>query len=247
MPTDPNKYREHLYRYRSHPPEGAGVRPDLPDRRNSFAAVYLSILPFIGLEYFAELYFRVLPSGLVFPVGFVLFWAFFYTYYKPGVLEGRLSNSSDWSLAVLPSLLIGTAFWLVKVTIIGTMQFFLPELLKQPEPQRPRPQPQPRPQYQYRQQTAQQSQQRAYAHQAPPRPQPSRPAPNALPRDIQQALVLLGVENTRSWIHIQRRYRELAKQYHPDLNPEITDVGRRFMVYDSAYRKLCQVKTRYFR
>ena len=33
---------------------------------------------------------------------------------------------------------------------------------------------------------------------------------------------------------------------HPDLNREITEVGKRFIRIDTAYRKLVQMKTRYF-
>jgi DnaJ-class molecular chaperone len=56
----------------------------------------------------------------------------------------------------------------------------------------------------------------------------------------------MGIPEARDWATIQKRYRELAKKYHPDLNPELTQAGNRFMLYDAAYRKLEAAKFRYF-
>jgi len=69
---------------------------------------------------------------------------------------------------------------------------------------------------------------------------------NALPREIENALGLLGLKGCRDWKTIHKRYRELAKKFHPDLNPDLTTAGNRFMIYDGAYRRLTQVKDKYF-
>jgi len=69
----------------------------------------------------------------------------------------------------------------------------------------------------------------------------------ALPPDIQSALKILGLQNCRDWAVIHKRYRELAKQVHPDLNPELTAAENKFILYDSAYRKLSAVKNLYFK
>lgn len=86
---------------------------------------------------------------------------------------------------------------------------------------------------------------------APARPdisekKPFSPEPILLPDDIQSALIVLGLKNCRNWGVIHRRYRELAKQVHPDLNPELTAAENRFILYDRAYRKLLAVKKIYF-
>jgi len=68
-----------------------------------------------------------------------------------------------------------------------------------------------------------------------------------LPKEIESALSTLGLKNCRDWGTIHKRYRELAKQVHPDLNPDLTAAENRFIVYDHAYRKLVAVKKRYFK
>lgn len=68
-----------------------------------------------------------------------------------------------------------------------------------------------------------------------------------LPKEIESALLTLGLKNCRDWGTIHKRYRELAKQVHPDLNPDLTAAENRFIVYDHAYRKLVAVKKRYFK
>jgi len=68
-----------------------------------------------------------------------------------------------------------------------------------------------------------------------------------LPKEIESALLTLGLKNCRDWSVIHKRYRELAKQVHPDLNPELTAAENRFIIYDNAYRKLVAVKRRYFK
>lgn len=71
-------------------------------------------------------------------------------------------------------------------------------------------------------------------------------SPSQLPRDVENALGLLGLKGCRDWKKIQKRYRELAKKFHPDLNPDLTQTGNRFIIYDGAYRKLAAVKDQYF-
>ena len=56
----------------------------------------------------------------------------------------------------------------------------------------------------------------------------------------------MGIPHERDWGLIQKRYRDLAKKYHPDLNPELTQAGNRFILVDAAYRKLETSKYRFF-
>lgn len=68
-----------------------------------------------------------------------------------------------------------------------------------------------------------------------------------VPQEIEAALLVLGLKDCREWNVIHKRYRELAKQVHPDLNPDLTAAENRFILYDGAYRKLMAVKDRYFK
>lgn len=231
MRTDARKYRDDMYRLRAHP--GSDLPEEFYDKRNSFARVYLSILPFLVLEYFVELRFAASVSGLVFPVGFLLYWAFYYTYYRPGLLEEKLANvdTTDWS--AIPRLIIGVAIWFVKVTVVEL--FRLATAWLHPAARVVTPEPKPK---------------LVYARVEAPRqaPRPQRPAgPPPLPAGVMSDLQVLGMGDCRDWKQIHHRYRELAKKYHPDLNPEITHTGQRFMRFDAAYKRLAAFKGRYFK
>lgn len=216
MPMNAREYREHLYRQRSHPESYA--KPS----RDSFSLLYLSIVPFLVLEYYCELRFETIPSGLLFPTGFILFWAFYYTYQKPGVLESKLVSESKWDLFSVPTVLLGTVIWFVKVVVVELIELLLwGKVLGKKVKSNPRPVARPSVE------------------------NPTSQTPE-LPRDISNALAVLGLRDCREWTVIHKRYRELAKKYHPDLNSDITSAGNRFMIYDGAYRKLASVKNRYF-
>lgn len=264
MAVNAKEYREHLYRLRTHP---HAIQDDFRDKRNSFVPLYISLMPFLVGEYLAESTYDYMPSGLVFPLAFILFWAFYYTYYKPGFLEDRLTSPQKWDLIGIPTVLIGVVIWFVKVTVVELTHLFIKAVfgVKKPEakPKQAPPRPAPHQTHFHQQERPKQQQQQQRAHtsdtyhrpnhysntegtrfyKAPPKPPPSK---MALPRDILQALTILGLTETADWNQIHRRYRELAKQFHPDLNHDITEVGRRFMTYDAAYRKLASVKIRYF-
>jgi hypothetical protein len=85
-------------------------------------------------------------------------------------------------------------------------------------------------------------------------PAQSKPAPlplpaprRLLPRPILNALQTLGLSDTTThWVQIQKAYRVLAKQCHPDLNPDVTIVGTKFIEIDRAYRLLHAARNRYF-
>lgn len=266
MSANSKYYRDHLYRLREHP-----VDPGMADGRNSFTRVYLSLVPFLMLEYYVERTSDVLPSGLVFPMGFLLFWAFYYTYYRPGLLEDRLSTPKEWNPAGIVTLLVGVAIWFVKVTVVELSHLLLLRWLfsRKATPHRAGTQGARRPSASSQSagtgswntgtgsfNTRPSGQQAAggqgaahgasHAQRAPKREAPPPKPPASLPPDILSALDVLGLPPSTDWNEIHKRYRELAKKFHPDLNQEITELGRRFIRVDQAYRKLNGVKSRYF-
>ena len=219
------KYRKHLYENRSHPEDEYFV-----DQRDSFVGVYGSLIPFLGAEYIVELTLDSLAPGLIFPVGFLLFWAFYYTYYQPSFLEEKLKSPTDISIVSLVSLGIGLVIWFVKVTLVEITDFLLFKWARKPKapPRVLRSYPkEPIPQV-------------SSSSQSP------RIARRVLPGDVVAALKLLGLSESASWDQIHQQYRQLAKKYHPDLHPETTRAGERFMAYDAAYRKLRAVKGSFF-
>src|SRR5450631_1123192 len=116
MSANARNYRERLYRSRAHP--GVEDRSDFVDKRDSFLTVYASAIPFLALEYIAERNYEFLPSGLVCPVGYLMFWAFYYTYYRPGFLEDRLTSAAPRTLlnpTAILGVILGVAIWFVKV------------------------------------------------------------------------------------------------------------------------------------
>lgn len=276
------EYRDHLYRSRSHPElRSIELSEGFYDNRDSFSNVYLSILPFLALEYYCEISYELLPSGLVFPTGYLLFWAFYYSFYQPGFLENKLSSPQKWDLNGIPTVLLGVMIWFVKVSVVELTHFFVRTVLGIPgsgkgsNSSRPKAARETgfgkshegakarasRPEQSYsggpRSAKAEtfshananrQSGPREHAQekrQTTPPPFPPKTS-QLLPTDLKHALQLLGLNEGAQWAEIHRRYRELAKQYHPDLNHDITDVGRRFMMYDAAYRKLFAVRAKYF-
>lgn len=230
------EYRTQLYEARNH--KKVPVSADFYDQRDSFLPVYLSMIPFLGLEYFLEVSADI-PSGLLFPTGYLLFWAFYYTYYKPNFLENKLTSPQHWDFMAIPSILLGVLIWFLKVTVVelthlvwrGTAVPRTSDRRQQARSQWQRAQPPPH-----------RTGPSARPQNAPPRPPPA----SLLPKEVLHSLAVLGLKEGADWDAIHRRYRELAKQYHPDLNHDITDVGRRFMMYDAAYRKLGAVRAKYF-
>lgn len=215
MGLSARQYREAVYKFRTYPPIH-----EVADGRDSFVTVYFSLVVFLTLEYLAEVAIVVYPAGLIFPMGYLLFWAFYYIYYKPGCLEETLLVSKKPDLSVVPQLLIGVLIWFVKVTVVKwTDLIFLRWLRKRP-PARSRFRP------------ANTQRTFRYTHGS------GQPPIAALPPEVVEALSVLGLGTCRDWEQIHHRYRDLAKQYHPDLNPEITEAGRRFVIIDRAYRIL---------
>jgi hypothetical protein len=202
------------------------------DRRNSLKGIYISLFLFIGLEYIAELKFDAIPSGLVFPLGFLLFWGFFYTYYKPNFLEEKLTGPKEWNLIQIPLSVL--SFIALVIHIIGEEFLFLfkkeaPKKKKQLEEIR----------FDEDDYTAK-PEADAFIH------PPQNPPPSRLPLDIREALQSLGLSEQATWTEIHKRYRELAKKLHPDLHPDQTDFGEHFILVDKAYRRLESHKSRYF-
>jgi len=54
---------------------------------------------------------------------------------------------------------------------------------------------------------------------------------------------VLGLKNSASIKDVEKAYRDLAKKYHPDLNPEDTGAADKFKDVQSAYEILKKVKT----
>lgn len=232
-------YREHLYQNREHP-EGFDLPSGFSDGRDSFFTVYFSVVPFLGLEYLAEIKLAVIPSGVVFPVGFVIFWSFYYTFYKPNYLEGRLSSRRDWDAASVPALILGSLFWAVKTLLFAMVKAVVDRLWAAPKPRAGygRATAGPRPDRTAQPRAAPPPPPKA----AEPPPPPKGPPP--LPKEIHDALLALGIPQCRDWATIHARYKELVKRYHPDVNPEHT--ATKFMAFDAAYRKLSESRRKYF-
>jgi DnaJ domain len=230
-------YRDSLYRLRSHPDNS--VPAEFRDRRDSSTPLYLSLIPFLILEYWVEELSEGRISALLFPTGYLLFWAFFFTYYRPGVLEENMGAPRRGDLRFIPALILGVAIWFVKVTVVELSHLlFLRWIAAKPapklSPQKDRRAERPDPSYR-----------RTRPASSSPPPPPRKP-PSNLPGDVRASLAALGLGECRDWNEIHHRYRELAKKYHPDLNREITQVGNRFMGFDKAYRHLMSVKEKYF-
>lgn len=231
----PKDYRDHFHRASAAELEEEG-RAAFADQRDSLTPVYLSLIPFGFAEFMAERT-HWLPGGLILPMGFLLFWSFYYTYYKPNFLESRLGSPDTWNLTAIPIVLLGVCLWFLKYTVIELLHLLvLRWILTRPS-----------------------------AAQSPPRPAKPRPTP---PRDcddevhwredrtaatkltdshqqeLVRALQTLGLNGDPSLDQIHHRYRELAKLFHPDLNPDVTDFGRRFIEIDQAYRKLSKARSR---
>lgn len=197
------------------------------DARNSFVPVWISLPPFLMMEYFVELSMPRMPSALVFPVGFLLFWAFYFTFYKPNVLEDKLSDPMRWQVSFPPSLILGLVLWFIKASFLELRYLVLEAPfahLQRLEKSNPAEDKVARP------------------LQAPEpvvvREQVAKYSP-----EISAALRILGIEslNVVTWNEIHRRYRFLAKKLHPDLNRTGTQ-GRRFIEVDQAYRQLVRQK-----
>lgn len=69
----------------------------------------------------------------------------------------------------------------------------------------------------------------------------NRPAPK-----VKDYYKILGVDRTASTLQIKRRYKELARLYHPDANPEVdANVMReRFEEVTEAYKVLGTLSNR---
>jgi len=55
---------------------------------------------------------------------------------------------------------------------------------------------------------------------------------------------ILGVQRDASRAEIQKAYRELARRYHPDANPNDPQAARKFVQIEDAYEMLCEPERR---
>jgi hypothetical protein len=189
------------------------------DARNSFVPVWISLPPFLMMEYFVELSMPRMPSALVFPVGFLLFWAFYFTFYKPNVLEDKLSDPLRWQLSFPPSLILGLVLWFIKASFLELRYLVLEAPFSRVE-----------------------RLEKTKVVEEKPVVVVREPIATYSP-EVSAALRILGIEslNVVTWNEIHRRYRFLAKKLHPDLNRTGTQ-GRRFIEVDQAYRQLVRQK-----
>ncbi len=228
-------YREHLYHQRAHP-LNESVLPVASDN----TLLYLSIFPFTVAEYFLELKYQAFPSGLLFPGGFLFFWAFYYTYYQPGHLEKQLSSESKWELSGILATLMGSCIWFVKIVSVELIEKLIFNYINPKQKvQKTRFEP--------RKNSFKSIPIREKGFKSSQSFSDVRPHNiELLPKDLTNALGIMGIPHERDWGLIQKRYRDLAKKYHPDLNPELTQAGNRFILVDAAYRKLETSKYRFF-
>lgn len=196
------------------------------DARNSFVPVWLSLPPFLMLEYFVELSFPTIPSALVFPVGFLLYWAFYFIFYKPNVLEDRLSDPFREQFHFAPSLILGFILWFLQASLLE-IRYLLWEAYRKPRELEAR-------------EVSEKFKKLVDGSAAAPRPAPS---PSRYPDEVLRALAALGLGGTGElkWEQVHKRYRTLAKKLHPDLNDTGTQ-GRRFIEVDQAFRSLVKRK-----
>ncbi len=196
-------------------------RPYLPRRhslpsQDSLNNVYVSVLPFVAGEYLIEANWSWSPTGIIFPAGFLLFWTFYFIYFRAVTIDpfnARNSNVSSFF-----SLMGSVFYWFIGSTLYSIFHPFGTSKTK-----------------------------RAKKRALPPRQtfrSTIRPVPNepirSLPAEVIESLKVLGLPENSHWDVIHKRYRSLAKQYHPDLHPELTDPALKFRRIDSAYRRLEQ-------
>jgi hypothetical protein len=216
--------------------DGEMDRSGFSDARNSFVPVWISLPPFVLMEYFVELSLPRIPSALVFPVGFLLFWAFYFTFYKPNVLEDRLSDPDRWRLNFPPSLILGFALWFLQASflelrywLMAPFRFTTVKAISNDDLSK----------------TAQRPSLGSKPTQGSKKGFSNTPSPTSppLPKEVQSALLVLGfvTDTAPAWNDIHKQYRMLAKKLHPDLNDTGTQ-GRRFIEVDQAYRKLARHK-----
>ncbi len=231
----------------------AETNPEFHDERDSLFGVVVSLVAFAAAEFFVELNIDSLPGGLVFPVGFILFWAFYYTYYRPNTLENRLKPLSEMSFPNVFGIVFGVLVWFVKVTVVGLFDMVFVRWWNRPAAAKSKARPA---QKSSDEQTGSYKTGSYHANAGSyssyrPRPENTSskapPGPKPLPSDLQTALHVLGIEDRApTWDAIHKRYRELAKKFHPDLAGDITQ-GHRFIRLDQAYRKLSSGKGTFFK
>ena len=228
------EYRQHLYQNRSHP-----EKINVASHSSDASFIYVSVAGFLVVEGYLQFKLAQYPSGLIFPMGFLFFWAFFYTYYKPGHLENKLSNESKWDLSGIPDTLMTSCIWFVKIVFVELTEKVICAILNR-EKKHLKSSREPANRRNGSFQT------HSFNKTIPPKPEVKSDPILLLPRELSNALHVMGIPGERDWGNIQKRYRELAKKYHPDLNPELTQAGNRFMLYDAAYRKLEAAKDKHF-
>ena len=220
----PKDYRDHFHQQRTPEklPEG------FHDRRDSLTSVYVSLIPFLIVEYFVEIR-RLLPAGLLFPTMFLLYWSFYYTYYKPGFLENQLSTPEMWNFTAIPTVLLGVCLWFLKYTVIEILHLLILRwIIARPAPPLPPPKAVP-PSFDE-------------VHWRDEKTHSQTRITDTHAQELARALSVLGLSGDPSLEAIHHRYRELAKLFHPDLNPDVTDFGRRFIQIEQAYRKLAKAR-----
>ena len=193
-------------------------KPILPPERfrlsghsqESLNPIYASMVPFAVAEYLIERLWSWSPTGILFPIGFLLFWTFYYIYFRSVMLSQRLQGARGPALSTFFVIVAGVIVWFFRATFGEIFNLF-------------------------RSHPPTQKQQALPPETVHHRKVDTTPQ---LPFDALQALRILGLRESCDWNDIHKRYRDLAKRFHPDLHPDQTSPGLRFRQIDSAYRRL---------
>ncbi len=191
--------------------------PFFYDSRNRTWRLTVSALVLYGVERWAHV--SSTPTGLFFPLGYLLFWTFYYVYYRPFVF---FDPRQEWAGTAKASwgLLIWLGLQLAGESLLQLGQRGARLCLRIPLNAKNR-----------------------FLSRL------SGSTNLNPTTEVTNALTQLGLKaDCRSWSEVHARYRLLAKKFHPDVRRHERSTGAgMFYLIDSAYRNLLQLRKSYFR